>query len=277
LTLDPTQLGRSKADLAETLKTIRKRVGLSQVRLASRCAISQSKISKIETGEITPTLVDVERILRALGAPTEVASEVIMLARTAGMEWQDFRAIRRKGLGNKQVELSSLERSSTEFRFFLLSMITGLLATPDYIRESIAHVTGDRSKVVAKKIERQAVLRDPAKKFTFILTEQAARWPILAPRGMATQLDRLVSLTYLPSVRLGVLPLSCQQAVGALNTYTVYDQRIVTVETSTGVLVLRDPKDVLAYTEQFTGYERQALFGNAARERLGEWCRLAGS
>ncbi|MGW1910658.1 helix-turn-helix domain-containing protein [Streptomyces sp. NPDC002076] len=46
MTLDPQQLGQSKADLAETLRTLRKRAGLSQVRLAKRCNVSQSKISK---------------------------------------------------------------------------------------------------------------------------------------------------------------------------------------------------------------------------------------
>jgi predicted transcriptional regulator len=43
--------------------------------------VSQSKISKIETAEITPSLVDVELILRALDAPQQLVDEVTALAR----------------------------------------------------------------------------------------------------------------------------------------------------------------------------------------------------
>ncbi|MEV5885690.1 helix-turn-helix transcriptional regulator [Streptomyces sp. NPDC052020] len=48
MTLDAERLGQSKADLAATLRALRKGAGLSQVRLAQRCAMPQSKISKIE-------------------------------------------------------------------------------------------------------------------------------------------------------------------------------------------------------------------------------------
>ncbi|GAA4181955.1 hypothetical protein GCM10022252_07090 [Streptosporangium oxazolinicum] len=58
MTLDPEQLGRSKQDLAEKLKTLRKQAGLTGDRLARLCSMSQSKISKIETGKLTPALTD---------------------------------------------------------------------------------------------------------------------------------------------------------------------------------------------------------------------------
>ena len=56
--------------------------------------MSQSKISKIETGKTVPTLVDVERILRALDAPPSLIAEVGALARIANTEWQDLRSAR---------------------------------------------------------------------------------------------------------------------------------------------------------------------------------------
>jgi hypothetical protein len=65
-----------------------------------------------------------------------VVAEVSALTRTANTEWQDARGLRRKGLDKKQRELAGLEASSAEFRFFLLSMITGLLSTPEYIRKA---------------------------------------------------------------------------------------------------------------------------------------------
>lgn len=175
MTFEPERLGQSRSDLAEALRGERKRAGRTQTWLARRCNMSQTKVSNIESGKLTPSLVDVELMLEALGADGPVSAEILSLARTANTEWQDHWSSRRRGLDKKQNELSRLEAVSTEFRFFLLSMITGLLATPEYVRASIADVPGDQSKTIAKKLERQQVLYDSSKSFTFILTEQAVR------------------------------------------------------------------------------------------------------
>ncbi|MEY9940710.1 helix-turn-helix domain-containing protein [Streptacidiphilus sp. MAP5-3] len=274
MTLDPEQLGQSKADLAETLRSLRQRAGLSGVRLAQRCNMSQSKISKMETGKTVPTLVDVERILRALDAPPSLIAEVTALARIANTEWQDFRSMRRKGLEKKQIELADLEQSSAEFRFFLPTMVTSLLSTPEYIRATLASVPGDHTKAIARKLDRQSVLYDPVKQFTFILTEQAVRWPLLSAPAMSMQIDRLVSVSRLPGVRLGVLPLAGYIPLTPLNVFTIYDRSMATVETSTGVMVFKDSRDVDSYLEEFSSYEEHALWGGDARIRLEEWAQL---
>ncbi|MFI1017627.1 DUF5753 domain-containing protein [Streptomyces sp. NPDC020965] len=187
------------------------------------------------------------------------------------MEWQDVWSQRRTGLEKKQNELAGFERSATDFRYFLLSMVTGLLATPEYVRASLADIPGDHSKAIAKKLERQAVLHDAAKRFTFILTEQAARWPYLQGAAMAMQMDHLVSVSRLSNVRLGVIPLAGHMPVAPLSTFTVYDTRIATVETATGVMVFRDHRDVSAHLNEFAVYEEYAHFGQEARELLSSW------
>lgn len=253
------------------MRTLRRRAGKTQTWLARRCAMSQTKISNVESGKLTPTLVDVELILDALGSEGAEAQELLALARTANTEWQDHWSSRRRGLDKKQNELARLEASSTEFRYFMLSAITGLLATPEYVRASLAAVPGDQSKTIAKKLERQSILHDSSKSFTFILTEQAVRWPFIPSLGMAMQLDWLASVSRIPSVRLGVIPLGGHIPEMPLNTFTLYDRRLATVETGTGALILRDHRDVNAYRESFDRYERYAVFGDACRELLSDW------
>ena len=51
---EPEELGQRKDELAGALREARKRAGLTGNRLAARCGISQSKISKIETGKVLP-------------------------------------------------------------------------------------------------------------------------------------------------------------------------------------------------------------------------------
>ncbi|MFJ4941520.1 Scr1 family TA system antitoxin-like transcriptional regulator [Streptomyces albidoflavus] len=276
MTFDPESLGRSTADLAKSLRDERKRAGLTQTALALRCNMSQTKVSNIESGKVTPNLVDVELILETLGAQGPVATEILALARSANTEWQDDWGSQRRGLDKKQNELARLEVVTTEFRFFLPTMITGLLATPDYVRASLSRNSGDMSKTVAKKLERQQILMNSSKYFTFLLTEQAVRWPLAAPLAMAMQLDRLVSVSRLPNVQLGVIPLGTIGPIAEtpLSVFTVYDRRLVQVETHTGALVLRDHRDVSAYREDFERYESHAIFGDDCRELLGEWSMI---
>ncbi|PRH77191.1 hypothetical protein C6N75_21580 [Streptomyces solincola] len=273
MTFDPESLGRTRSDLAAALSSERRRAGLTQTTLAKRCNMSQTKISNIEGGKITPTIVDVELILETLGAHDPVATEILALVRSAHTEWQDTWASQRRGLDKKQDELARLEAVTTEFRFFLPTMITGLLATPDYVRASLDRSTGDIAKVVARKLERQRTLMDSSKSFTFLLTEQAVRWPLVPPLAMAVQLGRLASLCRIPHIRLGVIPL---EQVGPvvetpLSVFTVYDRRLVQVETHTGALILRDYKDVSAYREDFERYEAHAVWGDECRGLLEGW------
>jgi len=236
--------------------------------------MSQSKISKIETGRVIPSVVDVERILQALDAPPEVLAEVTALARLANTEFQDVRSLLRKGLEKKQAELSSLEAATKSFRFFLPAMMAALISTPDYIRASLAHVRGAVAKTVARKIERQAVLHDTSKTFSFVLTESAVRWPICPPAIMAAQLDHLASLSTLQNVRLGIIPVLATPLRGPLNTFTVYDDRLVTAETFTGAVVMRDPHDVALHLDLFARFEGAAITADAVRDRLSRWAAI---
>ncbi|MEU7024515.1 Scr1 family TA system antitoxin-like transcriptional regulator [Streptomyces sp. NPDC046203] len=272
MAIDPDQLEQSGRELSGMLKHLRKQAGLSGVRLAARCNMSQSKISRIESNKGRPSLLDVEQILRGLAAPPAVAAEVMALARIAQTEWQDGRTLRRKGIDKKQLQLAGIEASSTTFRYFLLSMITGLLATPEYVRASLAQAPPEQqAKAVAMKLDRQRSLFDRSKQFTFILTEQAVRYPLVPPHELAMQIDRLASFTRQPNIRLGVIPAGVRFASGALNTFTVYDDTLATAELDLGAIVFRDNRDIQDLIGRFTSYEEHTLFGDDARELLNVW------
>lgn len=272
--LDPNELGRRKDDLAEILRTLRKQAGMTGEQVSARSTMSQSKISKIETGKVVPSIVDVGSFLEAVDAPADLREEIVALARLANTEFQDVRSLLRKGLEKKQHELAGLEVTSTDLRYFLPVIITALLSTPEYIRASLARTRVDTSKAVAKKLERQAVLHDESKSFTFLLTEAAIRWTLCPPPLMALQVDRLVSLSHLPNIRVGVIPIGIYSNQGPLNTFTVYDNRLVTAETFGGVVMMRDPRDVAFHRELFSHFEGLAVFRDEARAHLSEWATI---
>jgi transcriptional regulator with XRE-family HTH domain len=167
---EPEELGQRKDELASALREARKAAGLTGERLAARCGISQSKISKIETGNMLPSVTDVERILTALGAGQNRTADLKAMVRLANTEFQSVRASLRRGLHQKQRELAALESDSQHIRFFLPLMITGLLQTPEYAGASLANFPSDHPQAIAKRLDRQAALYNPARRFTFILT-----------------------------------------------------------------------------------------------------------
>ncbi len=270
---EPEELGQRKDELATAMREARKQAGLTGERLAARCGISQSKISKIETGKVLPSATDVERILTALGLGGEHTAEVIALARLANTEFQSVRASLQRGLHQKQRELAALEVDSQHIRFFLPLMITGLLQTPEYARASLANFPGDYPQAIAKRLDRQAALYNSAKRFTFVLTEAAVRWQLCEPRVMAVQMGRLASLSELPNIRLGVIPLDKYVPDGPLNTFTVYDERIATAETFGGVIMMRDPRDVNYHLELFAFFEQYAAFDTEVRALLESYAQ----
>jgi hypothetical protein len=106
---------------------------------------------------------------------------------------------------------------------------------------------------------------DKSKHFEFLLTESALRWQLCEPSVMAVQLDWLVSLSCLPNIGIGVLPLGIQVGDGPYHTFVIYDDHIVTIELFTGQLVLRDPKDIDHYHALASFFGSNALWKDAAR------------
>lgn len=270
--LDPAQAGQDRQNLADALRDLRKASGLSGERLARRAGMSQSKVSRIETGRLLPSVVDVDRMLQALGVDQATTADLLTLARVANTEYHDVRASVRRGLHHRQRELAALEAESTEIRHFQPTLITGLLQIPEYMRAAISTpvepASGDPNKALALKLQRQAILHDPSKHFEFLLTESAVRWQLCQPSIMALQVDRLISVSWLPNIRLGVLPLETQVGDGAYHTFVSYDERLVTIELFTGRLILRDPKDAAHYRALFEFFGKHALWGDAVRSFL---------
>ena len=270
--LDPTRAGRDRQNLASALHDLRKASGLSGDRLARRCGMRQSKVSRIETGRLLPRIVDVEQVLTALEVDNATRRELLVLARVANAEYQDVRASVRRGLHHRQRELAALEANATQVRYFLPTLITGLLQIPEYMRAAmntpVEPAAGDVGRAVALKLERQAILHDKTKGFEFLLTESAIRWKLCEPSIMAVQIGRLVSLSQQSNIRIGVLSLSVQVCDGAYHTFVSYDRRLVTIELFTGQLVLRDPKDIDHYWTLFDFFGAHALWGGEARSVL---------
>jgi len=277
--LEPDRHPDDLRALAQSLRALRKAAKLSGERVAARCAMSQTKISRIETGRIIPTPEDVERILTALSAPAEVVAELVERARVATMAYTANRALAEAGLWRTQDAITSLIRSSTEIRHLLPVIPSGLLQTEAYARAVMTpvipgDVDWDSDKAVIARLASQATLTDTAKRFSFVLTENAVRWPVAAAPVMGAQAAHLAALSTRPNLDISLVPRDTGPLpFPPLNTVVIYDDRLVTIEGTGGQLVLRDPKDVLFHRNVFDYFHGRAQHGDAATMALA---RIAG-
>jgi transcriptional regulator with XRE-family HTH domain len=283
--LDPDATGRDRIDLAEALRALRRASGLSGERLAVKAHMSQGKISRIETGKVIPSLVDVERIVQALDVPAGEARELIVLAQIANTEFRNKRQNRQRGVANRQRELAALEVKCGVMRHVLPAMLTGLLQTPEYIAANVASMPagipeGQRDDLILRKVKRQELLYREDKRFSFLLMEAAVRCRVVPPPAMAVQVDHLVSLGMMPNIDIAVIPLDRIIPSPPLNVFVVYDEWLVTLETKAGMVILRDPQDVRHHLELFEFYRELSLKGVECREFLrgiAEQFRRVGS
>ncbi|HEU5426476.1 MAG TPA: helix-turn-helix transcriptional regulator [Actinocrinis sp.] len=271
--LEPEQQTARRKSLAEVLKELRVAAGLSGDRLAVRCAMSQTKISRIETGKVLPSVIDVERILQALEVPEQVAHGLLDEARRANVDYASWRAYARIGLWQKQTEIKALEAASSVVRQFLPAIPSGLLQTPDYARLTLTPAVKsgparDVERAVHARLDRQEVLRDPARRFVFLMPEHAVRWRRAPLAVMADQVRHMIQLSALPNVEIAIIPQDAEVLSAPLNGFVLYDDRLVVIELFSGEVVLRDPRDITHHDHLFEYFYEHALTGSEATALL---------
>jgi transcriptional regulator with XRE-family HTH domain len=262
----------NRSELGAALRALRDASGKEAKAVARGAVMSASKLSKIETGKLSPHTDDVERILTAIGVSDDVKAEYMDAARAVATEATAWRLIQRAGLHKAQRQLKAVDARMSLLRLFQPALVPGLLQTPEYMRAVLSR-HDDLSaqtvrETVSARLERQAVLYDESKRLRFVVTEPVLRWLIVPPLVMAGQLDRLVSLSRLPHLDVRVVPLSGRQHDIPNHAFVIRDNRAVTVETVHAEVIVTDPRDVALYVAKFDGFATTALHGDSMRTLL---------
>nr|WP_279592280.1 helix-turn-helix transcriptional regulator [Streptomyces sp. KS 21] len=251
------------------MRALREASGLTGEAVARRASMSAAKLSKIENGRTRPTVQDVDLVLSALGVSDEVKEQFLVTARAEATEATAWRLLRRMGAWKHQNTIKGIEANTEILRLFQGQLIPGLLQTPEYATAvfSLPPALPDetRARTVAARMERQATLYEEGRSFHFVICEHVLRWLICEPTVMAVQLDRLVSLSRLPTVTLGVVPLAGRKPDFPMTCFSVHDDRLVLVETFHSEVTTRDPRDVQMYVETFDRFAAVAAYGEDMR------------
>jgi transcriptional regulator with XRE-family HTH domain len=274
----PSTLGRS-------LRALRERAGLSQVELAAATALSQSQISRGESGRrlLSPDQVAryVDTCLSRVNRdelPADLSRErLIALAGELEREHIDARAILQRGAHSFQERIRRYEEDSALVRAYQPGMVLGQLQSPAYARAVFA-ARGARddaeiARLVDQRMSRNAQLRDPVRRWELIQTYGSLTWCLGSPAVMAGQMDHLIAASRLPNVDLGVIPAFRAADFTAQHGFHLYDADVVQVGTKNATALLSDRDDIVTYAELFSRLSALAVRGDEAREILSQLAR----
>lgn len=256
--------------LGKRLRELRQAAGFSGRQLAESLSWPPSKVSKLENGRQTPTDDDIRGWTRATGAEGETGALLASL-HTLEVQHAEWQRILRTGLKPRQQQLIEWDQKTRLFRAFEATVIPGLLQTGEYARSRFAEsirrlkLPNDINEAVAARVQRQEILYRPDKRFHFVLTEAALRLRLCPSEVMLGQLDRLISLSSLPNVRLGIISFETQYTTSPWHGFWLYDNERVLVETFSAALDLRQPQEIELYGNAFEQLAAAASYGRSAR------------
>ena len=251
---------------------------LSGRQLGRTTAMSQSKISKIESGSLLLNEKDARALIAAFQLTTVAATNLLQRVRLAHRRvlatptppenlW-DF-LISDDG----QHAFATEEKLCSVASFYSPFAVSALLQEPGYADAIIPpgfrvarEEGGDRQLV--DRTHRQALLHDTTKQFRFLFTP--ASFLLFEPELALSdaQLGRLRYWQERPNVDIRLLPYGLRFEYFVSCTFTLYDDRVAFIEVPEMEIAVRDPTEVEKYSKRFEALWSIAASGGEAMRRI---------
>jgi transcriptional regulator with XRE-family HTH domain len=262
------------------LRRERERAGLTIDQVAAALECSDSKVSRIETGQVSATPRDVRDMLELYKVDPEQRDALIQVAREARQKgwWQAYS-------DTPVVPLVGLEAAADRIHQYAAMAVPGLLQTREY---SLAMLRVGRPDLSPQRIERWVELRmarqvilshDDPPAFSVVLEESVLRRPVGGSTAMREQVRHLARTAVQSTVTLQILPLTVGAHAGMSGTFTIYgfsaptDSDVVYLEHARGDLYLESEEEIRAYSLTFARLSASALSRDESAEFL---TKLAG-
>lgn len=264
----PTRPGPTvqRRRLGIELRRLREQAGKTIDEVARVLECSDSKVSRIENGQVSASPRDVRDMLEYYGVEEERREELVEFARTARKKgwWEAYSE-------TDAVPLVGLEVAAQSILSYEAMVVYGPFQTEGYAQALIhAHRPDISPDQVRRRVEfrmaRQDILmRNSLPRVEAILEECALRRPVGGRKTMHGQLRRLIEVSTLPTVTLRVLPLDVGEHAGMSGAFTVYrfaegtDPDVVYLEHTASDLYVESPDQVERYSSAFDRLRASAM------------------
>lgn len=246
---------RSRQVAAE-LRKLRIEAGLTTGEAGARLGVSQSKISRIETGALGLKRDEVAAMLGLYHVPLDRREEIMGLVRHAEEPgwWQAYG----ERLSKSWKALIELESTARTILNHQPLMLPGLVQTPEHARHIIRGVSErDLSDVeletlVAARMARQGILGRPdAPALHVLLYEPALRIPVGGAAALNRQLRHLAELAQRPNITVQVVPMSAGLHPGIEGAFSIMEftgePTLVYLENRVSSIFLEEDRHIEAY------------------------------
>lgn len=265
-----TSADQARVSLGIRLRDIRRDAGLAGTELARQSGWLSSKVSKIEHGKQTPSEEDLRVWCEHCRALDELP-DLIAAVRSIETQFAEWRRIMQSGTRRRQQASAVAYERARLFRIYEPAVIPGLLQTQDYAVAVLltfidfVRVPEDAEEGAAARLERQRVLTHGDRRFHMLLGEQALHTNVGGTEVMAGQLEHLLAVLKLPSLRLGIIPIDAPYRVPLNNGFWILDEALVQFDTYSAELSLIRPDEIALYGRAFERLAALAVYGAEAR------------
>lgn len=231
--------------------------------------MTQARLSRIESGAAIPTAADITVLLDIYQVHGEQRRGLERIADGARAEIKDERLVVQRGrTAAMQARWLRIIDDAHLVRAYHPAMVIGSLQVPAY-----AGVVLDLdSEAMHERAQQQDLLTSrPRQQHIFVQTEGALRTTVGSAAVMAEQIERLIEVSRLPNVRLGVMPALRPMAFTCGTAFHLFEgdrfaAAVVGLEIAAATLA--EPKDVAHFTALFERLAAHAVYDDDARELL---------
>lgn len=269
-----TQVEEALQALGARLRGFRKDAGFTSGRAFARATSWQeSKVSRIENGKQRPSEDDIRLWCEMTGQGDQLG-DLVAIVRHVDELWLEWRRQLQTGVEKRQRQAIPVYARTKVFRIWHPTVVWGTLQTSEYAAEvfqqgvSYYEIPNDAEAAVAKRLERQQYLYQGDRIFNVLLGEQALYTNFGGPEVMRGQLDRLLAVMRLPRLSLGIVPRSAPTSIWPGNAFSMFDDRLVLVETYSAELSVTQPREIELYTKAFALLKQSAVYGTAVRDLI---------
>lgn len=256
--------------LGTELRKLRESNGYKLEEVAAQLGVAPSTLSRIETGKAPTKSAYLNQMLEMYGVAEQGQRQVLVdMAREGHRKgwWAAYDDVLPSGFDI----YVGLEAETAAVRSYEISVMPGLLQTPDYARAVLRemfprHGVEQIERLVDLRMERQRRLEDdPPLELWAILDEAVVRRPVGGRQVMRGQLERLLDMALRPGITVQVLPFDCGAHAGHGGPFSILefpnrtDSEVAYVESVAGNLYLEKDREVRLRVDAFDRLRAAAL------------------
>ncbi|MEU3690476.1 helix-turn-helix domain-containing protein [Streptomyces narbonensis] len=260
--------------LGARLRGFRRNAGYASGRsFAAATGFHESKVSRIEHGRQKPSEVDL-RIWCETTGQQEQLPDLIAALRHINELWLEWKRQLSDGATSRQQKAIPVYAKTKLFRIWHPTVIWGALQTADYAEDTFKQVVSffdipdDIEAARDKRLERQKYLYEGDRAFHVLLGEQALYSNFGGRNVMLGQLEWLLNVMRLPRLSVGFVPRDAPLGIWPGNSFSMFDEKLVLVETYSAELSVTKPSEIEMYVKAFGLLKRSAVYGDSAKELI---------